>query len=405
MSAKKFDDTAAISRDGKPKQVVAVFRSDWLPASETFIRYQLASMKNWHPVSIGLGRVQSPLALDTDQLAMPEAANGGTRRRIFQATRRSRRLAGLVQRSNAAVVHAHFGTNGVLIRPVARRLQLPLVVTFHGVDTSTVYHEKGLWGWLYRTRLEEIFKKDVQLIAVSESIKRSLIQIGASNSRVSVIYNGVIATTAADLVGSRHGVLFVGRLVEKKGVDDLLNAVALLPEGTQLTVVGTGPLENYLTDLAKALAINCKFTGSVTNQEVRKLMRSAEVVCVPSRVGRDGDVEGLPTVILEAGAEGTPVVATSHGGNAEAIVDGVTGLLVAERDVRGLADAVLTLMKAGAADPSNANRIAAHVSRQFDISKQTAKVEELYERVVEETVPRFFPYAGSNPRRSHSSGS
>lgn len=363
------------------KNRVIVFRSDWLPASETFIRNQTEALTRWTPITVGLGIVPSAIASDGDIIRWPGSVPTDANRRLFQLTRYSRELSRTFSRSDARGIHAHFGSNGVLVEPTARRNGLPIIVTFHGVDTTSVYNERGLWGRLYRRRLKSVFENSPQIIAVSESVRRRLLSIGAPPERTCVLHTGVLPVKKnLETHRPRNGVLFVGRLVEKKGVDDLIDAMQLLDDVTPLTIVGTGPLESRLRAKAAALNGDVKFLGTQNNDRVRDLMARAQVVCVPSRVGTDGDVEGLPTVIMEAGAEGTPVVATHHGGNAEAVIDGETGFLVGERDVVALARAIKNAREGIGASSRTRSIIARHFAENFNINKQTQKLEGIYDQ-------------------------
>ena len=148
-----------------------------------------------------------------------------------------------------------------------------------------------------------------------------------------------------------------------------------------LVLIGAGPLEGKLREQARGLQ-QVSFAGWLPNPEVRRRMRGALAVCVPSETAADGDSEGLPSVILEAMAEGVPVVATRHAGIAEAVEDGRTGLLVPEGDPRALADALARL----AAQPEwrRALGVAAYHSaaERFDALTQSRRLEAALLRLV-----------------------
>jgi glycosyltransferase involved in cell wall biosynthesis len=135
-------------------------------------------------------------------------------------------------------------------------------------------------------------------------------------------------------------VLFVGRLVEKKGCEYLMRAMELVqierPE-SKLVVIGDGPLRQSLECLARTTNIRCSFLGAQPSASVAEWLGRARVFCAPSVTAANGDSEGLGLVFAEAQATGTPVVSFKHGGVPEVVRDGDTGLLAAERDHQGLA--------------------------------------------------------------------
>jgi colanic acid/amylovoran biosynthesis glycosyltransferase len=134
----------------------------------------------------------------------------------------------------------------------------------------------------------------------------------------------------------------VARLVEKKGVDYAIRAVARLAAAgvdVEYTVVGDGPLREKLTQLTEALGLSgrVKLVGSMAHSDIAALLQRSHVMLAPSVTASDGDMEGLPVAIMEAMASGLPVVSTVHSGIPELIDDDVNGYLVPEKDVTALA--------------------------------------------------------------------
>src|SRR5204862_6999785 len=144
--------------------------------------------------------------------------------------------------------------------------------------------------------------------------------------------------------------LQAGRLIEKKGLPVTLRAFSSLlkqhPNAT-LTLAGEGPLLPELQNLARELNIEerVSFSGFVSQDELREIYYRSHIFLHPSQTGRDGNQEGIPNAILEAMATGLPVFATEHGGIPEAIENGVSGLLVPERDDEALARALLNAVQ------------------------------------------------------------
>lgn len=144
----------------------------------------------------------------------------------------------------------------------------------------------------------------------------------------------------------RHTLLFVGRLVPKKGVDVLLKALALLHRSVKCLIVGDGPMRQKLDMLTAQLNLkDCvTFIGSVKHSEVSRYYASATALVVPSVIANDGDRDGLPNVILEAAAASLPIIASDVSGITEFVEDGKTGLLFHAGDCEGLAEAIKRLL-------------------------------------------------------------
>lgn len=190
-------------------------------------------------------------------------------------------------------------------------------------------------------------------VAVNSRFTAGLLPAFVSR-KVGVLYPGMDPETAgfagpgARPPRSGRTVLFVGRLVQRKGVDDLLRAFASLPASprSQLVVVGDGPDRARLEAMAHSLGLDgrVEFRGTLRGRPLSEAYASADVLGMPSRATRD-DVEGFGTVFIEAALFGTPSVGTRSGGIPEAIEDGTTGLLVPEGDAKGLSEALRLLLE------------------------------------------------------------
>jgi glycosyltransferase involved in cell wall biosynthesis len=144
--------------------------------------------------------------------------------------------------------------------------------------------------------------------------------------------------------GETFQILFVGRLIERKGVHVLLRAVAQLPpgRGVQVLVCGDGPEREALERLAETLGLagRCTFAGRVSDERLRQEYADADAFVLPAVVDARGDSEGLGVVLLEAMNSRVPVVASAVGGITDIVEDEVTGLLVPQADERALAEAL-----------------------------------------------------------------
>jgi glycosyltransferase involved in cell wall biosynthesis len=286
------------------------------------------------------------------------------------------------------VIHAHFGPDAAHILPTAERQSIPLIATFHGADATSMW--RGCQQPIFRRRLQRLFARAHTLHAVSDFIANQLIDLGAPPEKVRRVYIGIPCGGGEVRAygGSQKSVLFVGRLVEKKGLGDLLEAMSQLPEklrGTKLHVIGDGPLKQRCMEEAADRRLNAVFHGAQSPEFVFKHMKDSTLFCVPSKTASNGDSEGLGMVFLEAGLHSLPTVSYLHGGVPEAVCDGVTGLLAPEGDVAALAQHLGDMLS----HPQKASQfgIAAHdrVLRLFNMTEQAAHMEELYDRASEST--------------------
>jgi glycosyltransferase involved in cell wall biosynthesis len=181
-------------------------------------------------------------------------------------------------------------------------------------------------------------------------------------------------------------IVSVGRLVAKKGYDDLLTALAALPDGCEwrLIHIGGGPLKDRLADLAMSLGIaeRIDWRGRRAQDMVLDALRAADLFVLASRVADDGDRDGLPNVLMEAQSQRLACVATNVSGIPELIVDGVTGLLVPARDTAAIATAIAALVR----DPllrerlgaAAAERLAAHFSMNAGLNALDADLRATF---------------------------
>jgi len=244
------------------------------------------------------------------------------------------------------VILAHFGGTGAAIAPVAQELGIPLVVVFHAFDLFMRQFRPETYRPLWQS--------GAQAVAVSEHGKKRLLELGCPADRLRIIHCGVELSRFAwaDRPTPRTGdlhLISIGRLVEKKGFDDLIRAIALvrprLIQSIQLDIFGTGPLKRHLVTLAKTLGVadTITFKGAVASGDVPRMLREYDVFVLPSRIALNGDTEGIPITILEAQAAGLPVIASLHAGIPEGIPPTNREWLVRENDPQDLADKLYIL--------------------------------------------------------------
>jgi colanic acid/amylovoran biosynthesis glycosyltransferase len=279
------------------------------------------------------------------------------------------------RRARCDAVLVEFGHIAVQAMDSCRALGLPMIVHFHGFDAHS-----GSILERYGARYGEMFEQAAAIVVVSRTMQDALLALGAPAEKMHHVPYGV------DLNRFRAGVpehapatfLAVGRFVEKKAPLLTLAAFASVwrryPDA-RLRMIGSGKLLEACRDLACGLGIGeaVEFVGTQPNDVVAAEMMRVRGFVQHSLVAADGNSEGMPVAILEAGASGLPVVSTRHAGIPEVVDDGTTGFLVDERDVEGMAERMERLLAepalAGELGRSARRRIEEHFSIESSIAR------------------------------------
>ena len=269
------------------------------------------------------------------------------------------------------VVHADFWMSGYAAVTVAEPLELPTLLTYHALGREK-RREQGRSDTSpgARIEIEDWLARSVdRVIATTEAERATVAEMGARQDSVSVVPCGVDLDHFRPIGGKwpsrgrRFRITVIGRLVPRKGIAEVVEALVQLPEA-ELLVVG-GPPEMMLPDDPHAQAITAlaetlgvadrvHLLGAIGRRDIPSILRSSSAVCCTPWY------EPFGMVALEAMACGVPVVATSVGGLAETVVDGVTGLLVPPRDP----DAIAAALRRVANDQPAANRMQAAALRR-----------------------------------------
>jgi glycosyltransferase involved in cell wall biosynthesis len=379
---------------------VIVFRSDLLPLSETFIKAQVQALTRWQPILIGYRLVPGGLSVRGLNVrlipGLSSSIFGRIKLRLCQLLGMAHRPTMCVLREiNARLVHVHFGTEAVDLWPSVRKLDLPMLVTLHGYDIN-IHREwweaghGGIHRRNYPARLLRLaHAPGVRFIAVSEAIRVRAMEFGIPEDKVSVHYIGVetrkFRPGPVPITARRRCILFVGRLVEKKGVEYLIRAfhkVCTEIPTAELVIVGDGPLGSQLQNLSLSLGVDVSFLGALSGEKITAQIDQARVLCLPSISALDGDAEGFGMVLLEAQASGVPVVTSAKGGAAEAILPNQTGYSFTEKDTEALAEHLIKLLAGKRLAEEFSSRAVVFVRGKYEISKCTRALEDLYDTFI-----------------------
>lgn len=384
----------------RQRRSVLIFRSSLLPLSETFIREQMTHLSRWRPVLAGF-KMLGGGGLDLRGLDVHLLAVTWIERVMLAIYRHLGIFAPprvrAINMKAPDLVHVHFATDLVAHWGWLRRLGVPLVVTLHGYDVQTDpdWWRRGKSGRQMRDYPERLRRiagsRLVSFIAVSDEIKRSAIsKYGLPEDKIKRLYIGVdtkkFKPGRFELECRERVILFVGRLVEKKGLPILIRAVSGLKErypGLVLRIIGDGPQRAACEALVDELDCPAEFMGAQRASIVRQQLSSCYVFCLPSIRGQSGDAEGLGMVILEAAASGVPVLTSAAGGREEAIVDGVTGFSFNEGDFHALADRLAYLFDFPDKASAMGLRARDFACEHFDVQSCTRALEDYFDHVMD----------------------
>ncbi len=257
----------------------------------------------------------------------------------------------LLRKEHFDLIHAHWIIPQGLIAVIARFLtqrNVPLTCTSHGGDLF------ALSGKFFHRLKHWIIEKSKGLTVVSSAMKESVESMGVAPGKIQVISMGVdlknLFIPNPQTIRSRRELLFVGRLVEKKGLRILLDAIPLIlikyPD-VRLIVAGAGPIEPELRQQCRNLNIsdNIDFMGMVPQPQLPYLYQRATMAIFPFVVDKNGDQEGLGLVVVEAMGCQCPVIASELPAIKDTVNHEKTGLFVPPGDVKKLADAIIRVIQ------------------------------------------------------------
>lgn len=374
------------------RPVAAQYLATFLKPEMQHVYRQVTALRAWRPVVLCQKRENRARFPFDDLVRVPKPLTHPLRR-LWQKQIRgrpitiyrseARRIAGQLRRMEAEVLHVYFGHMGVHLLPLLERAELPVVVSFHGADAQV-----DLARPVHRERTQRMLETITLAAVRSESLAQRLESLGCPREKIRLHRAGIPVTRIP--VYPRQPpedgawrCVQACRLIPKKGLLTTLHAFASFVREhphASLTIPGRGPMLEELRALAAALGIGHRvfFIDFVTSEELFAIYAEAHLFLHPSELAPDGNQEGVPNAMLEAMATGMPVLATRHGGIPEAVEDGVSGMLVAEKDAAGLAAAMEEL----AASPERYRAMSAaareRVEKEFALDRQAARLEEIY---------------------------
>jgi len=369
----------------------------YLPQSATFIWQYIHSFKNVRPVIIA-GNL-----INLDQFLLP---NG--RLYAVPLSRWSsswikdnfyRRLKGLncgykekiLRRERIDLIHAHFGPTGFYHLDLAATLKIPLITTFYGYDLfiKNVIQQK-------KSDYARLFKEGDYFLIEGPFEREQLIALGCPEEKIRIQRIAIDLEKYTFRPPSWDGkrpirLLFIGRFVEKKGLEYALRALAQIRKNRafEFRIIGGGKLEESLKRLAADLGFGEEIVwlGMQSHKRVIEEMQSCDILVQPSVTATDGDSEGGSlTVIIEAQACGLPVIATTTADIPDTTIQNESALLSPERDIESLAKNIKHLLERPDIWAQMGSRGRKHMEIFHDVRKEVEALENLYTTAIDKTI-------------------
>ncbi|MCA9523006.1 MAG: glycosyltransferase family 4 protein, partial [Myxococcales bacterium] len=292
----------------------------------------------------------------------------------------------VLEREQIDVVHAHTGLGGTLALIPLQSFRLPYIVSFYGIEMGAERHDR-----VRQEAYRVLFRTASRVLVPSAYHKGRLVEAGCLEPKLRVVNLGVNVEqfSRSDAVNryDRMRVLSVGRLVQRKGLLDAIEAFreALIDApGMELYIAGEGPMrreiERYISKLGLRDVVF--LLGALPNNMIAELMQRADMFLLPCATTAEGDEDGAPITLLEAQACGIPVISTRHGGIPEMVCDGESGFLVAEHDIHGLSSAMVKLALDRKLRRSMGDTGRSLIEKAHDIEKKIVELEDLYAELI-----------------------
>ena len=274
------------------------------------------------------------------------------------------KLAGILRKERCMRLHVHFAHVPTQIAMYACAMAgVPFTIMAHANDIF----ERGLL-------LQRKAERAERMLTISLHNRDYLKRIGVVSEKLALVRCGVSFVEwtgpGAFTLRDRYRIGTLGRIVEKKGMDVLIRAVAELrqrPYRIELSIAGDGPLRDELERLTAELKMSeiVRFEGSVPHQQVQSWMRGLDAFVLSCKCDANGDMDGIPVVLMEAMSQSVPVISSRLSGIPELVMDGVTGLLAAPGDHFGVAAKIDQLLSSPELRQAMAERAREHVRNEF----------------------------------------
>ena len=290
-------------------------------------------------------------------------------------------FATIMHENRMELIHTHFASMGIVSRRLSKMLGIPYTLTAHAFDIYLNPDED---------KLRDVMENAHSVVTISEYNKNHLQdKIGIEN-RIEVIRCGIDIDSFSPhkrlMVNDGIKLLTVTRLVEKKGLEYLIRAIPIvireMPD-CNLTIVGSGPLNDNLHQLVHDLKLegHIQFKGDQSDFELMHYYENAEMFILPCIIAENGDRDGIPVAIMEAMAMELPVISTMVSGIPELVEDGISGILVSQKDENAIADAIIKLHKDKKLRLEMGEKGRQIIENKYNIVSESEKLIKIFNKI------------------------
>lgn len=352
---------------------VAHFVYSYLPVSETFIYNDITSIRRYRVIVLS-ARKEKKILYPFENLRSIEDMRFPSNLCeffMFKFFGRSEFLKKCLL--ECFLLHTHFGHVGLKLVGIKNELGIPMITNFYGADMPILRSS---------AKRRVLFENGELFIALSQDMKKDVMDLGCDEEKIKVMDTGIDISKfpfRKRNPGKKIRLLTVARLVEKKGLEYLIRAFARVNDA-ELTIIGRGPMEQRLKNLASTLGVDDKisFLGTVPYDALPSHYYNSDIFVLPSITDSRGGKDEFSMAMKEAMSTGMPVVSTFHAGIPEVITDGKNGFLAPEKDHIALADKIAYM----AENPAVCRRISRAgrktVEKVYDIRKRAKALEAVY---------------------------
>lgn len=379
----------------KIERGVCIYRTAFPLYSETFISQQARALRRYRPTVVARHKVSESEGIESYGIFEGDSKVSEALFTLFGVV--GDNFDNILEGKNIRLLHAHFAPDAVLAMSIAERMDLPLIATCHGSDVTIsdtdIFASRKISGWRYLLQRKSLFTNCSKFIAVSDFLRRKMIERGFPSSKVVRHYIGIDTDKFTPPLRRSSGeferpyILSVARHSDVKGLDTLIEAFGKVSDRhptVRLIQIGDGSLTTKLKQHAELIGINnrIEFVGPKSSSEVLKYMQNSRLLVLSSRKSKTGAEESFGLVLLEAASCGIPVVGTRVGGVPEAIADNENGFVVPADDPTSLAQAIDLVLSNSDLAVSMGRRGIEFARDNFSLSAQTRKLEEIYDEVI-----------------------
>lgn len=374
-------------------QKVAHVCNNYLPLTNTFIYSFLKNMRTYQPVVLANALSNVSLFPLRQVFLIPHSSI--VNRAVDRVARMGdsfhsslyRHYREILDREGPVLIHAHFGETGFRALELSKGHQVPLITSFYGADLSLTPRK-----WYWRKAYRKLFSGGDFFLTFSNKMRSMLVELGCPAEKIASCPAGVEASNIpfkprALGAGEEIRILLCNRFVEKKGTEYAVRAFAMLQSRVarcRLAIIGDGPLKGDLEALVSRLKLDpfVDFLGMLPHRQVIDELLKAHIFLSPSVQARDGDDEGgINYIVVEAAATGISLIVTEHA-SSEVVVDGLSGLIIKERDQSDLFEKLLLLVERPMLWEALGREARRLAESQFDASTQTEKLEGIYTELI-----------------------